>query len=151
AALTTTLGQQFGDQLAPPAGLPLGGMDLQKMMTGLGELSFAMQVGQAAGTLAREVFGATDTGLPLLPEGRVLVPANISEFSRGLDAPEDEVWHFLAVRETAHARLFAHVPWLRAHLYGAVEAYARGIEIDLDQLEESLRDIDPTNVDQLRD
>src|SRR5699024_4902925 len=24
AALTTTLGQQFGDQLAPPAGLPLG-------------------------------------------------------------------------------------------------------------------------------
>ncbi len=113
AALSKTLGEQIGGQAEAlgglgPAGLPLGGMDLSTMMTGLGELSFAMQVGQAAGTLAREVFGATDTGLPLLPEGRMLVPANVTEF-------------------------------------------ARGIEIDLALLEESLRDIDPTNVDQLRD
>ncbi len=29
------------------------------------------------------------------------------------------------LREAAHQRLFAHVPWLRAHLFGAVEGYAR--------------------------
>src|SRR5690606_39588117 len=83
--------------------------------------------------------------LPIL-----LVPANIEEFAEGLDVEVDVVWHVLAVREAAHARLFAHVPWLRAHLLGAVDAYARGIEIDAEQMEEAVRSIDPTDVDQLR-
>jgi len=122
------------------------------MVTKLGRLGFAMQVGQGAGTLAREVFGGTDTGLPLLPEpGLLLVPANVDAFAEGLDAETDEVWHMLAVREAAHARLFTHVPWLRAHLLGAVDAYARGIEIDAEQMEEAVRSIDPTDVEQLRE
>ncbi|UFU05559.1 zinc-dependent metalloprotease [Ruania halotolerans] len=131
--------------------LPFGGMDITAMMRTLGSASFAMQVGQGAGTLAREVFGGTDVGLPLLREpGLMMVPANVREFADGLDAPEDEVRHFLAVREAAHARLFAHVPWLRAHLLGAVEQYAQNIDIDLDQMEEAVRSIDATDVDQLR-
>ncbi|WP_163542707.1 zinc-dependent metalloprotease [Occultella kanbiaonis] len=139
------------EELPEEATAMLGGVDIGAMMRRLGALSFAMQVGQAAGTLAREVFGGTDTGLPLLPEpSLLLVPANLHEFAADLDAPEDEVWHFLAVREAAHARLFAHVPWLRGHLLGAVEQYARGIEIDLAHLEESVRSIDPTDMDQLR-
>lgn len=144
-ALVSTLSQQLSD--APE----FGPMDITSMMTNLGRLGFAMQVGQAAGTLAREVFGGTDIGIPLHGRERLLVPANVAAFAEGLDAPEDEVWHFLAVRETAHARLYEHVPWLQAHLIGAVEQYARGIEIDLDQLESSVREIDPTDMDQLRD
>lgn len=143
-ALVATLAEQL--EGAPE----FGPMDVTSMMSNLGRLGFAMQVGQAAGTLAREAFGGTDIGIPLHGQGRLLVPANIAEFADGLDAPEDEVWHFLAVRETAHARLYEHVPWLQAHLQGAVEQYARGIEIDLDQLESSVREIDPTDMDQLR-
>ena len=143
-ALVATLTDQL--EHAPD----FGPMDITSMMGNLGRLGFAMQVGQAAGTLAREVFGGSDIGLPLHGKGRMLVPSNIAEFAKDLDTPEDEVWHFLAVRETAHARLFEHVPWLRAHLLGAVEQYARGIEIDLDQLEGSIREIDPTDMDQLR-
>ncbi len=143
-ALVSTLAEQL--EGAPE----FGPMDVTSMMSNLGRLGFAMQVGQAAGTLAREAFGGTDIGIPLHGQGRLLVPANIAEFADGLDAPEDEVWHFLAVRETAHARLYEHVPWLQAHLVGAVEQYARGIEIDLDQLESSVREIDPTDMDQLR-
>ena len=52
---------------------------------------------------------------------------------------------FLALREAAATRLFTHVPWLRAHLLATVEAYARGITIDVDQLEEAVRSIDPTD------
>jgi putative hydrolase len=37
------------------------------------------------------------------------------------------------------------VPWLRAHLLGAVEEYARGITIDTDALEEAVRSVDPTD------
>lgn len=128
-----------------------GAPDLGQVVNRLGRLGFAMQVGQGAGSLAREVFGGTDTGLPLLSRpGLLLVPANVEAFAEGLDAPADEVWHFLAVREAAHARLFAHVPWLRAHLLGAVDAYARGVEIDAEQLEEAVRSIEITDVEQLR-
>jgi putative hydrolase len=41
---------------------------------------------------------------------------------------------YLALREAAYHRLFAHVPWLRARLLGAVEEYARGIHIDESRL-----------------
>ena len=105
-----------------------------------------MQVGQAAGTLARDVFGTTDIGLPLLDRpAPALVAANVDAFAEGLDAPADEVRLFLALREAAATRLFTHVPWLRAHLLATVEAYARGITIDADQLEEAVRSIDPTD------
>ncbi len=122
------------------------------MIRQLGGAVFGMQVGQAVGTLAREVFGSSDTGLPLLATpGSALVPANVVEFGEGLDAPADEVRHFLAVREAAHTRLFAEVPWLRTHLLGAVEAYAHGIAIDTDRLEESVRSIDPSDPEALRE
>lgn len=153
-ALATTMGTQgpeLPDGVDPAIAGLLGGVDMGAMVRRLGRLSFAMQVSQGAGTLAREVFGATDTGLPLLTEpGTLLVPANLDAFAEGLDVPAEEVWHFLAVREAAHARLFTHVPWLRSQLLAAVEQYAGGIEIDVGHLEEAVRDIDPTDMEQLR-
>ncbi|KAE8764121.1 zinc-dependent metalloprotease, partial [Georgenia thermotolerans] len=124
----------------------------QGMLRQLGGAVFGMQVGQAVGTLAREAFGPADTGLPLVETPTsALVPANVAEFGEGLDAPAEEVRLFLAVREVAHARLFAHVPWLRAHLLGIVESYAREITIDTEAMEEAVRSIDPTDPEQLRE
>lgn len=122
------------------------------MLRQLGGAVFGMQLGQAVGTLAREAFGPADTGLPLVERPvSALVPANVAAFTEGLDAPAEEVRLFLAVREVAHARLFAHVPWLRAHLLGIVESYAREITIDTEAMEEAVRGIDPTNPEQLRE
>ena len=50
-------------------------------------------------------------GVPMTPTG-----PDVTAFAEGLDVPEDDVRLFLALREAAHQRLFAHVPWLRAHL-----------------------------------
>ncbi len=149
-ALVTALGGQL-DSAPELAGLP-GGLEPGQLLRRLGSAVFGMQVGQAAGTLAREVFGTTDIGLPLLESpAPALVVANVDEFSEGLDAPPDEVRVFLAVREAAATRLFTHVPWLRAHLLAMVEAYARGIAIDVDQLEEAVRLVDPTDPEALRE
>lgn len=108
----------------------------------LGQISptvCGMHVGQAAGAMAREAFGGTDLGLPLLPEPQVaLVPCSISEFSEGLDVPADEVRSFLALRECAHVRLFKHSPWLQGQLHVAIERYASGVSIDLDALDEAV-------------
>lgn len=152
-ALATTLAGQLPEDLSG-AGLPpllagaAGGapVDPAQMMRQLGALVFGMQVGQAAGSLSRETFGLTDAGLPLVSEpATALVPRNVADFAEGLDVPLDEVRLYLALREAAHARLFTHVGWLRGHLLAAVDAYARGITIDLDSLEESVRSIDPTD------
>ncbi|WP_341358689.1 zinc-dependent metalloprotease [Georgenia sp. M64] len=124
----------------------------QGMLRQLGGAVFGMQLGQAVGALAREAFGTSDTGLPLVEEPVVaLVPANVAEFAEGLDVPADEVRLFLAVREVAHARLFTHVPWLRGHLLGIVASYAREITIDTGAMEEAVRGIDPTDPEQLRE
>ena len=145
-ALVGTLGDAMGEGLGGLDGELPGGIDATQLLRRLGSAVFGLQVGQAAGTLARDVFGTTDIGLPLLASPTpALVASNVDAFAAGLDAPADEVRLFLALREAAATRLFTHVPWLRAHLLAAVESYARGITIDADQLEEAVRSIDPTD------
>lgn len=111
-----------------------------------GGAMFGSQVGQALGGLSADVLTASDIGLPLGPAGKAaLVPYNVAAFARGLDVSEDDVLLYLALREAAHQRLFAHVPWLRQHLLSAVEDFGRGVTIDISGIEESLGGLDPTN------
>jgi putative hydrolase len=122
------------------------------MMRSMGGAMFGSQIGQALGTLAGEVVGSTDVGLPLGPAGKAaLLPANVEAFGAGLGVPQEEVRLYLALREAAHQRLFAHVPWLRAHLFGAVEGYARGIAVDTARLEEAVGQLDPSQPEQLQE
>lgn len=111
-----------------------------------GGAMFGSQVGQALGGLSADVLTASDIGLPLGPAGKAaMLPHNVAAFAAGLDVSEDDVLLYLALREAAHQRLFAHVPWLRAHLIAAVEDFGRGVTIDLAGIEESLSSLDPTN------
>src|SRR5262249_59602029 len=80
-----------------------------------------------------------------------LLPSGAAAFGEGLSVDPDEVRLFLALREAAHHRLFAHVPWLRAHLLGAVEDYARGITVDASLLREAMPQIDPSNPEALQE
>ena len=128
----------------------LGG--LAPMMQQIGGAMVGGQTGAAVGALAREVVSSTDIGLPLGPEGiGALLPAGITEFGRGLSVDEEEIRLFLALREAAHQRLFAHVPWLRASLLGAVEQYARGMTVDTSVLRAAMPQVDLTNPEALRE
>jgi putative hydrolase len=111
-----------------------------------GGAMFGAQVGQALAGLAGEVLTATDIGLPLGPTGKAaLLPANVAAFSEGLDVPDEDVLLYLALREAAHHRLFAHVPWLAGHLVAAVEDFGRGTTIDVGKIESAISGIDPSN------
>ncbi len=134
------MGQALPEQAKAMAGPLLG------LIGQAGGAMFGTQVGQAVGGLAGEVLTSTDIGLPLAPAGRAaLLPANVGAFAEGLDVPEEDVWLYLALRDAAHHRLFAHVPWLAGHLVAAVEDYGRGTTIDVSKIESSLSSIDPTN------
>ncbi|MEQ6903412.1 zinc-dependent metalloprotease [Nocardioides sp. YIM 152588] len=115
----------------------------------------AGQVGQGLGALGGEVLTASDVGIPLGAPGKAaLVLSNVREFAEGLDVTEEDVVLYLALREAAHQRLFAHVSWLRDYLIGAVTDYARGLELNASQIQErmqeQLRGIDPSNLESMQ-
>jgi putative hydrolase len=122
------------------------------VMRSMGGAVFGVQVGQALGTLASEVVASTDVGLPIGPPGRAaLLPTNVAAFGSGLGIDEEQVRLYLALREAAHHRLFGHVPWLRGHLLGAVEGYAKGIRVDTERLEEVVGQLDPGNPEAIQE
>ncbi|GEL18652.1 zinc-dependent metalloprotease [Pseudonocardia asaccharolytica] len=116
------------------------------MLGQMGGLAFGSQLGSGLSQLAAEVLTSTDIGVPVGPERTAaLLPEAIEKFTAGLDRPASEVMIFLATREAAHQRLFAHVGWLRERLLGSVEEYARGITVDTSRIEELAGQIDPAN------
>ncbi|MCM2389026.1 zinc-dependent metalloprotease [Streptomyces albipurpureus] len=154
--------KQLVDPVAERVGVAMGGVlpeemqamagPLLGMMRSMGGAMFGQQIGQAVGVLAGEVVGSTDIGLPLGPAGKAaLLPLNVEALGKDLGVPKDEVRLYLALREAAHQRLFAHVPWLRSHLFGAVEGYARGIKVDTTKLEDVVGQFDPTHPEQLQE
>src|SRR6266853_4362229 len=146
------LGEDVPEEMRQALGALGGAGGLGAMMRQLGGAMIGSQTGTAVGELAREVIGSADIGLPLGPEGTAaLLPAGVAEFGQGLSVDAGEVRLFLALREAAHQRLFAHVPWLRAHLLGAVEQYASGITVDMARLQEAIPDVDINNPEALRD
>jgi putative hydrolase len=152
AALEKGMEGGFGDAVpVEMRGLLAGAGPLKGVMDQVGGFVFGAQVGQALGALAGEILASTEIGLPLGEPGRpALLPTNIEEFGQGLEVPVDEVLLYLALRECAHQRLFAHVPWLKAHLFDAVDAYARGIEVDPSAIERAIGSLDPGDPESLQ-
>ena len=141
---------ELAADLPPEMQALLGGLGgaggLGGMMRQIGGMMVGGQTGAAVGALAEEVVSSTDVGLPLGPAGTAaLLPAGVAAFGAGLSVDSEEVRLFLALREAAHHRLFAHVPWLRSRLLGAVEDYARGIKVDTSALRDAMPQIDPSN------
>lgn len=250
SVISERLGGAFGDgeiagMFAGPVPIPIpdGMKDPAQLIKLLGNTSFAMQLGHAAGNLSHEVHGSFDQGIALLknPAGG-LIAQNATEYAKSLNGelptdtasagaddasgttstgnpigfvsgghaetpasdgntpgsdasepgapdseapgsagpgpsaanpseadraeaaqfeeafagltsvekiPESEVLSFLALQEMAHARLFASVPWLMPRFEALIGKYARGINIDLDAMEEQLRDatsMDPESI-----
>jgi putative hydrolase len=122
------------------------------MMQQLGSAAFSMQLGQSLAGLASEVLSSSDIGIPLTPEPiRALLPGNITTFGEGLVLPQSDVLVFIALRESAHQRLFDHVPWLRARVIGSVEEYARYMQVNNTSLTAALDDIDVSNPQALQE
>lgn len=155
-ALTSVISQRFqgfdqgeiSGMFAGPVPIPLPDnlKDPTTLLKLLGNTSFAMQLGQAAGELAKEVRGGFDQGIPLLknPAG-ALIPQNIKAYAKSLELDLDEVTRYMALKEAAHARLYAAVPWLMPRFEALIGKYARGVSIDLDAVEDQLREAEQIN------
>lgn len=135
-------------QLPGGAGGASGGVEalIGNMLAAL----LGMQYGGALAELAVGSFGSTDTGIPFLEgSSAALVPTNIAEFGDGLDVEKSEVLAYVAVRETAAARLYTRVPWLRPRLLDTVAEFASGIDINTDAIEEQVRNMNFANPNEI--
>lgn len=128
------------------------------MLSAIGQMSsmnFGMQFGNALGDLAKQALTGCDFGLPVAPAHTIaLLPQNITSIAQDLDVESRDVLIYLAAREAAHQRLFAHVPWLVERLVSSVEEYAAGLVIDNSNMEEATRELhldsmDPAHIQEI--
>jgi putative hydrolase len=95
----------------------------------------ALQAGQVIGTLARQVHGHRDLGLPTAPRSTAgLVAVNVTETFDGYDLDTMEVAIVLAVTEAAHRRLHHAIGWLDEHLIRLIGRFAEAMTVDESQL-----------------
>ncbi|WP_036320595.1 zinc-dependent metalloprotease [Microbacterium indicum] len=123
-----------------------------RMLRQVGGSLFAAQLGQVIGKLSLEVVSGGDVGIPVLPAGTAaILPQNFADLGEGLEIPADQLALYVAARELAHARLFAHARWLRLHVMSQVTDYARGLEVDTDSLEDLATRFDPSHPEELQE
>lgn len=160
AAMAAVVSDRFGGEIQGeiagifagpvPISFPDNLKDPAKLITVLGNTSYAMQLGRAAGHMAHSIRGGFDQGIALLdnPAG-ALIPENVDSYATELKVPSAEVLEYLALVEEAHARLFSNVPWLMPQFDTLIDKYARGITIDLDAMEDQIRQAQEMNPDSL--
>lgn len=122
-----------------------------RLFRSAGGALFAMQIGQAIGSLSEKVIAGGDIGLPIFTEQRAaFVPQNLDEYIEGLGVPADEARIYLAVRELAHARLFKHSRWLREGVVNQIVSYSSQLTIDEEKIMTAAADTDLTNPESMR-
>lgn len=142
--LSHSLGNAVGTALSSEVEPGMAGIfaQMNEMMKKIGGVMFATQLGEALKSAAATVTGAGDVGIPLIePVRPVLIPENALRYGDGLNIPFGEVLHYLALRESAAARLFAHTPWLRDAIIESVKAYSLGIHVDINKVQGDLEHI----------
>jgi len=115
----------------------------------LGQLSpllLGAQVGTVLGTLAQQVLGQYDIAVPR-PDGAgalLFVVSNIARFERdwSLDPTEFRTW--IAIHEVTHRFEFAR-SWALTRFRELIDDFTSTLTLDLDELQERLASLDPSN------
>lgn len=142
-SLATPPGGAGGPGTAGPEALPgLAGL-IGSLGQVMGPALLGMQIGSSVGHLARRAFGQYPIPVPRPPTGEVLlVPENIRSFADDWSLPPDEVRLWTCISEITHHTILSR-PTVSSELSLLVESYAKGFEIDQQDVEKRLAEIDP--------
>jgi len=115
----------------------------------------ALQAGQVIGTLACQVHGHRDLGLPTAPRSTAgLIAVNVAATFDGYDLDATEVAVVLAVTEATHRRLHHAIGWLDEHVIRLIGRFAAAMTVDESQLrglaEQMEQQLDPDDPDAFR-
>src|SRR5690606_6978720 len=137
----------------PPELAGLGG-PMAQAMGSMGAMLYGVQVGTIAGNLAGQLLGTYDLGVPTLDPrtiGTVGDTAQRFADDYGFDRTEFRYW--LALREAAHRRMFAGVPWLRSTVAELIGRFAADADLDPTRMLEQLGGLglDPSDPEALQE
>lgn len=124
---------------------------IMAMAKSMGATMYGAQFGEALGNMSNEVLSTTDIGIPLT-DNQIsgYVASNVNKFSKSLEIDESDVRIYIALRERAHTRLFANAPWLSSQILAAISAYAKGVRIDTNRIQDAIAGIDPSNPESIQ-
>ncbi len=118
---------------------------LEPMMRTSASIIYRDRLKRELARVAGDILTGTEMGFNLLGNADVMIiPANVAQFTRDLDANERDVTLYLLLREAARQRLFHHVGWLSPQLRALLGHYSREITIDFDAIASQFR---PENMD----
>ena len=145
-------GQDLGDMLRGALGAMGGMADPGEALRPAAATLNALQAGQVIGTLARQVHGHRDLGVPTAPRSTAgLVAVNVADTFDGYDLDLTEVAVVLAVTEAAHRRLHHAIGWLDEHVIRLIGRFADAMTVDESQLrglaEQMEQELDPDDPD----
>ncbi|HEX6331736.1 MAG TPA: zinc-dependent metalloprotease [Actinomycetota bacterium] len=119
---------------------------MTQILRQLSPLLLGAQMGSVLGSLARQVLGQYDVAIPRSGDERELlfVVPNLAAFERdwSLDVTEFRTW--TAIHEVAHRFEFAR-PWALPRFRELVDDYTSTLQLDVEELQERLRSLDPSN------
>ncbi|CAN5480476.1 zinc-dependent metalloprotease [soil metagenome] len=135
--MRAALGQGLPEELGGIGGAMGGAME--QAMRSMGAMLYGVQMGTVAGHLADQLLGTYDLGLPTLdPRSVGTVGTTAQRFADDYDFDQAEFRFWLALREVAHRRMFAGVPWLRAHVAALISSFASEADFDPSTLMDQL-------------
>lgn len=139
--LTSALERSSSD--SDQEGVPPELSQLQEMMLPMMRTSASMmyrdRLKRELSSVASDTLTGTEIGFNLFDsQAVVIIPNNVAQFTRDLDADSTDMMLVLLVREAARQRLFHSAAWLSPQLTALMAHYAREIKIDLDSIAEKL-------------
>jgi len=133
-----------------PEAQPEAGM-LAQALGQLAPMFMGIQAGTTIGSLAREVSGSFETGLPMADDELLLVLSQIDEFARAYGLDERATRQWIAARAAAHRLVFEAFPDVRAQFFARYHNYVASLDVDLAQGIQRLGELDFTNPEKLQE
>jgi putative hydrolase len=131
AGASEGLAQQLPEELRSALGAAGAGNPLAQAMSSLGAMLYGMQTGTVAGHLAGQLMSTYDLGVPTIEPRTVGTVGDAAQrFAADYAFDSVEFRYWLALREAAHRRQYAGVPWLREELAGLVRQFAAEADTD---------------------
>jgi putative hydrolase len=144
----------MGEQAGTGSGELPGGLDSNVIAQALGQLApmfMGIQAGTTLGSLAREVTGNHETGLPTTDDELLLVVPTVDAFAAGygLDLLATRQW--IAARAAAHRLVFEAFPGVRGQFFARYHNYVASLDIDLGQGLQRLQELDLSDPSRLQE
>ena len=143
----------MGEQGGQPGDLP-GGLDAGAIAQALGQLApmfMGIQAGTTLGSLAREVSGNHETGLPTTDDELLIVVPTVDAFAAGYGLDQRATRQWIAARAAAHRLIFEAFPGVRGQFFARYHNYVASLDIDLAQGLQRLQELDLSDPSRLQD